>query len=550
MHCFCLAAVNCDVTFYSSDCRRFSAKSTTEMWVFALSITPNLWNVFKFLLFEFIISVLIRGSYIELLRTVGSRSYNASRPVSLVVTRLGRLTPYEFVWWQTEDPGRRLIAPKLLLVTLNVLLLSLTLVAEFGSGSVENWKLEDSSCYGRRSELQTRKPLASLEKYLAVKSVLPQVDCMHKNRTGRYLMPIERNGWCTIRFRNDQPEAIRVAGCSTQPGKILNETCSEKYVHDLLGTAAVRNAGWKRVFPRLNITSVEVLHPKIVRPIFTKTSRRVLVHGEVRDAVVVYGNEGILVNTKPRQMHCYMKHYNKNSWDAQFWTPRSCYFVHNGTEVLYAVNHRYEGDMLRAQIALTSAKTVHVKKGDLALVAPREGQLIARPMGTENHMVHRGILLFVAELLGPRRMISTISSNVRLTMEQNIVDDVTVRLYGFMDGLGQYRYKRKQETGNQVATVNLLFVLPIFLLLFLSMIQQLFCMLRRPRETLPCSIEEAVDPENILRFSSGSRCIDRTDRTLTFQRLVHWKFSSSESEDEYETIERHQYLANQQPNSP
>ncbi len=520
------------------------------MWVLTLSITPNLWNVLKFLLFEFIISVLIRGSYIELLRTLGSRSFDSSRAVSLVVTRLGRLTPYEFVWWQTENPGRRLIAPKLLLVALNLLLLGLTLTAEFGSGSIASWKMEKSFCYGRRSELLTRKPLVSLEKYLSVKSVLPQADCTHNNRTGRYLMPIEPNGSCTIGFRDNQPEAIRVVGCTTQAGKIMNEACTEKQVHELLGTAAVGRAGWERVFPRLNITLVEVLHPKTVKPIFSKTFHRVLVRGVVSDAVVVYGKKRKLVNTKSREMHCYMKHYKVESKNAEFWTPRSCYFVHNGTEVLYGVNHRYRGDIRRAQIALTTAKEIRVKKGDIALVAPLEGQLIARPMGDENYVVHRGILLFVAELLGVRREVSTISSNVRLTVEKDIVDDVIVRLYGFMDGLGRYSYNHRKETGNQVATVDSLFVLPIVILLILSVIQQLWCMQKRPRETLPCSIEEAVDPESILRFSSGSRCVDRTGRTLTFQRLMHWKLSPKESTEEYVAIERHQYLANQQPNSP
>lgn len=514
----------------------------------------------KFLLFEFIISVLIRGSYVELLRTVGSRSFNGSRAVSLVVTRLGRLTPYEFVWWQTNNPGRRLLAPKLLLLALNLFLLGLTLTAEFGSGSVEGSKIEQSYCYGRRSEILTREPIVSLERYLSVKSVLPPGDCVHTNKSGIFLMPLEStqhslnsnqpNFHCTTGFRDEQPEAIEVRGCSTQPGKILTKLCTEEDVHQLFGTKAVGNAGWERVFPRLNISTIEVLDPKTVLPIFSKTFHRVLVRGVVRDAVILNGNDRKVVNTQPREMHCYMKHYEVESLSAKFWTPRSCYFVHDGIEVLYGVNHRFRGGIRRAQIAFTTAKKIRMNRGEIALVSPLTEQIIARPMANENLVVHRGLLLFVAELLGVRREVSTISSNVRLTVEKDIVDDVVVRLFGFMDGLGRYSYKHRTETGDQVATVDLLFVVPICLLLFLSMVQQIWCMQKRPSETLPCSIEEAVDPESVLRFSSGSRCIDRTGKTLTFQRLMHWKLNPRKSTEEFVAREFQQYHDNQLPDSP
>ncbi len=489
------------------------------MILITLPLSPNLWNVLKFLLFEFIISVLIRGSYIQLLRTSGTRSFNDNHEVSIVVTRLGRLTPYEFMWWKVGDPKRGSLVPKLILISLNVLLLGLALTAEFGSGSAPKIRIVKGHCYGRRSELLTRRQSLSLRQYIATNSVVPEDGCIHQNKTGRYLMPTYRNGTCVTSFRDEQSEAILIRGCSTTAGKIITSMCSMKDLHELFGTTAVRSAGWDKILPRLKVSSVEPLPYSLVEPLFTKSAPvRALVRGMVRDAVVVLGNEIKTLKTEPRELICYARTTKKN-----IWIPFSCYFMHDGVEVLYAVYHKYKGEMRSIQINYTTSEGNTTKPGDILLTAPVPEEIIVRPISEQNQPVHRGALLYVTEVRGLRGRIRQLSSNIGVTLEKLLIDDFVIRLYGFMDKTGGFSCIEKVKTSSQVATVDLLFIGPIVLFTVLSALQQLLSMRERPTETLPCSIEDAVNPHNVLRYTSGTRCIDSDGRILTFQRIMNWK---------------------------
>ena len=489
------------------------------MGVITLPLSPNLWNVLKFLLFEFIISVLIRGSYIQLLRTSGTRSFNDNHEVSLVVTRLGRLTPYEFVWWKAGDSRRESLVPKLILISLNMMLLALALTAEFGSGSAPYVRSVKDRCYGRRSELLTRRQSLSLGQYIELNSVMPEDGCIHQNDTGRYLMPTYPNGTCVSSFRNEQSEAILIRGCSTMTGKIMTSMCRAKEQHELFGTTAVRSAGWDKILPRLKVSSVEPLPYSLVQPIFTKSAPiRALVRGMVQDAVVVHGNKTRTEKTESRELICYARTTKKN-----IWIPFSCYFVHGNVEVLYAVYHKYKGEMRSIQINYTTSKGNTTKPGDILLTAPIPEEIITRPMADKSLPVHRGALLYVTEVRGLRGRIRQLSSNIGVTLEKLIVDDFVIRLYGFMDKTGGFSCTHKVEASGQVATVNFLFIVPIVSLIALSALQHILSKRDRPAETLPCSIEDAVNPSNVLRYASGTRCIDSDGRTFTFQRFMNWE---------------------------
>ncbi len=496
------------------------------MNVITLQISPNLWNVLKFLLFEFIISVLIRGSYIQLLRTVGSRSFNDNNAVSIVVTRLGRLTPYEFVWWKVEDSRTGTLIPKLVLISLNAFLLVLATMAEFGSGSAANMRIVKGHFYGRRSELLTRRQSLSLEQYIAMNSVMPEDGCIHQNNTGRYLMPTYPNGTCVTSIRNEQTEGIYISGCSTLPGKIITRECSMKEQHELFGTTAVGNTGWDRVLPRLTISSVEPLPYSLVQPLFfNRFPIRALVRGMVHDALVVRGNKTEEVKTEARELMCYARTKVKKQHNVTIWSPHSCYFVNDGVEVLYAVHHKYEDDLQIIQINHTTSKGNVTKPGDILLTAPIPEQIIARNMSDKNWMMHRGALLYISEVLGLRTRMHRLSSNIRINLEKHVVDDIVIRLYGFMNETGGFSCTHKVEASGQVATVNILFIGPIFLLIALAAVQQILSMRKRPTQVAPCSIEEAVNPNNILHYTSGTRCTDSDGRTFTFRRLMHWNMA-------------------------
>ncbi len=513
-----------------------------------LQVSPNLWNVLKFLLFEFIISVLIRGSYIQLLRTVGSRSFNGNHAVSIVGTRLGRLTPYEFVWWKVGNSRTGTLIPKLFLVSLNVFLLALALMAEFGSGSTADVRIVKGYCYGRRSELLTRRQSLSLEQYIALNSVMPEDGCVHQNTTGRYLMPTYPNRTCPASYRDEQSEGILIRGCSTLPGKIITRVCSMKEQHELFGTTAVGSAEWDTILPRFKVSSVEPLPYSLVQPLFYKrTPIRALVRGMVHDAVVVRGNETTTVKTEPRELTCYARTKNMKEHNVTIWSPYSCYFVHDGMEVLYAVHHKYKDEMQIIQINHTTSKGNTTKPGDILLTAPIPKQIIVRPMADKNWATHRGALLYISEVLSLRTRMHRLSSNIRIDLEKHVVDDIVVRLYGFMNETGGFSCTHKAEASGQVAIINFWFIGPIALLVALALLQQILSMRERPTEVLPCSIEEAVNPNNILHSTSGTRCIDSDGRTLTFQRFMHWKMSPRQVTEEFVDLERQQYLANQQP---
>ena len=56
-------------------------------------------GVLEFLILEVVISVFIRSTYIQFLRSRIQNEISEGRYISLVSTSYGRLTPYDFMWW-------------------------------------------------------------------------------------------------------------------------------------------------------------------------------------------------------------------------------------------------------------------------------------------------------------------------------------------------------------------------------------------------------------------------------------------------------------------
>eukprot|EP00171_Calliarthron_tuberculosum_P008399 IDg8399t1 len=335
--------------------------------VFGLS--PNLWNVIKFLIIELFFSVLIRNTYIEFLRTRVQRALDSGRYVTLVSTKAGRLTPYEFIWWSGFDANYakgKQRAPKLVLLALNFFLLALVLCAEFGSGSTRRWT-------------------SNKERDM--------------NATGRFLHPINEEGLCYPINVAPSKEALQISGCGFLQSK--------------------------------------------VKPLFSKEASRALVTGEVQDAVALRpGNFSEVIQTERRFLRCYMKFYEKKTSRKMFWTPRSCYLTHKGEEVLFGVRHRFKDIRLDLQRQYTRAaagpKTI--SRGDTVLVSLAPNTMVIRPMGNTSQRVHEGILLYVGELRGLRAKLAKLSSTIRNVVNREIADDVTVRLFGFIAGLGHSNF--------------------------------------------------------------------------------------------------------------
>ncbi len=194
-----------------------------EIPVFGLS--PNVWNVLKFLILEIFISVFIRCTYIKLLRSLAQRSFNDGRYISFVSTEFGRLTPYDFMWWSSRDAdttSSKHRLPKVILFVLNIVLLGLAITAEFGSGSTFAKIRDVKRGFGRKSEELSRNITIPMGKYIALKSFVPDPSCVSDSPDGgRIIQAMDEKGHCSNKVSSN--EGVHIRGCATQPGMIVKK---------------------------------------------------------------------------------------------------------------------------------------------------------------------------------------------------------------------------------------------------------------------------------------------------------------------------------------
>ena len=119
-----------------------------EVW----GITPYTWNVFKFLLVELVVSVLIRKGYLELLRGRVQSALEESKCMTLWSTTLGRAEP------RTINDSRQV--------------------------------------FGIRSEEKARSTLLPNTELGKLKAIHPDPSCVKHDTNSTIIMAFDENGAC------------------------------------------------------------------------------------------------------------------------------------------------------------------------------------------------------------------------------------------------------------------------------------------------------------------------------------------------------------------
>lgn len=498
-------------------------------------MSPNQWNVFKFLLIEFVVSVLIHKGYLDLLRSRVRDSLERNQFITLWSTKLGRLTPFEHIWWTTSCSCQvrgcdscRMRRPRLLLIALNLSLLSLILLTEFGSGAEQRIVNDKLKGFGYRSEEKARSTHLETLSLRNLKAVHPDASCVVHTSNSSSIRPFDSEGRCPTDMEAKNETVSLDEACATiTQGVLIKKACNTNSTFEFFG--ANRTFGFSRFLMRLKLTkdlTGHYIHGEVQRQFIPRAKFAALVEGFVTSAEVTQTDRNYTATLERRSMVCIVTWPQNTKEDEQKgnekfgWTPQSCYVQHNGVEALFEVStlkktHRqwplawekFDSLQQRKRRELTVGDTIPVRVAQESLIMRKIGQ--TKPVGTI-------VLLNMAEQKQIRNNVRKLKSSIRDRLLGTMTDDVVIRVLGFTEQIGEYEYSFRRQDRGQVAVVNVLFLAPMGLLLsFVIVLFTYSLLVDQSTLPFPLTYEEALDMNRVMFLKD--RCERRTRNHASFR---------------------------------
>lgn len=417
------------------------------------------------------------------------------RCIALVSTSFGRLTPYEHVWWShrcsgpcTAKPGA---VPRLLLFALNLFLLMLILLAEFGSGTSAKDSITPQFGFGALSEAYSRNRSINLDRLMANPVVIPPPSCSFTRDGKRFLKTLTLDGTCQLENSDNAPwEIDACTGMNALTGNLIDKVCDRKAVFEAFGAKPFR-AHMRKFFISLEVEDRQFLSEQLRRSLPRTADLGVFVDGIARGGFISM-KKSRYRSLRTRKMRCFM------TWmkSPKVWILRSCYSWHNGTEIIFGTPPRLIKGKLKSRVTREKYPDVY-KKVILKRtfpISPIEESIIMRKMADSTLPPPDSVLLAVAEQQRARSAVLELESSSNDQLLRILTDDIVARLLGLVGAhIGDYKINFRSKDARQVATINLYFVIPIALLLLLVLIQFAMTFHYDGINNFPHTYEEALD---------------------------------------------------------
>lgn len=471
-------------------------------------MTPNQWNVFKFLIIEFVVSVLIHKGYFDLLRTRVRVALERSKCITLWTTSLGRLTPFEYIWWPTSCSDSvngcrpcRMRAPRFLLIALNIGLLGLILLTEFGSGAEQRFVDDKLEGFGLRSESYARSTHLDLTDMDQLAAVHPDPSCITHTSNSTTIKAFDREGRCPDNmFAKNESVSLDGACAMTTDGSLIKRACNASKIFQLLGSN--ETYGFLRFMMKYKKTKIKnVVHGRVQRKFIPGVKFAVEAEGFIYSGVVFRPDSKLPVTLKKRNMTCLLT--TMKNIDEEL-TARSCYVQHDGEELLFEVNRILEEHS-------KEAKEMIPVRINMDTIIVREIRQNRKPPGVL-------VLLHMAEQSEIRKSLKKVQSSIKNRILGQMADDIVVQMLGFTERIGNYEYSFRRRELTQVAVIDVLFLAPMgVLLIFVIALFSVPLLSERSKLPFPMTYEEALDENRSLFLRKD--CVRCTCNHESFRHL-------------------------------
>ena len=489
-------------------------------------MTPNQWNVFKFLIIEFVVSVLVHKAYFDLLRTRVRVALERSKCITLWTTTLGRLTPFEYIWWPTSCSDSvngcrpcRMRAPRFLLIALNIGLLSLILLTELGSGAEQRFVNDKLKGFGSRSESFARSTHLDVTDMDQLTAVHPDPSCVTHTSNSTTIKAFDAEGRCPDNMVAKNESVLLNGACAMiTDGFLIKRACNASKIFQLFGSN--RPYGFSRFMIKYKRTKTKpFVHGRVQRKFIPNVTDAVETEGFLDSGVVLRpssnGTVVVPVTTKKQKMTCLLTR-TKNKQEG--WTARSCYMQYDGEELFFAVS---------------GIRRKHRKEAkNLIPIRIQPDTIIVRKMGHNRRPPGVLVLLHMVEQSKIRKSVKRVQSSIKNRILGQMTDDIVVQILGFTERIGNYEYSFRRREQTQVAVIDVLFLAPMGVLLILVVVIFSVSLLsERSKLPFPITYDEAFDENRSLFLKKD--CVRCTCNHESFRHLKPYERHNAELLMEY-----------------
>ena len=377
--------------------------------------------------------------------------------------------------------------PRFLLIALNIGLLMLILLTEFGSGAEQRFVDDKLAGFGSRSESYARSTHLDLNDMYKLTTVHPDPSCVTHTSNSTTIKAFDAEGRCPDNMYAKNESVLLNGACAMiTDGLLIKRACNASKIFQLFGFNRQYNF-FQFIIKYKKTKSKRLVEPRVRRKfIFDRVdafeTEGFIDSGEL-NAFSSNPGFGVPVTLKKQKMTCLLTRMKSKQGG---WIARSCYMQHDGEELFFGVS-RIIGKLRK-------------EEKNLIPIRIQEDTIIVRKMGQNRKPPGVLVLLHMAEQLRIRKLLlNRVRSSIKNRILGQMTDDIVVQILGFTERIGNYEYLFRRRELTQVAVIDVLFLAPMGVLLVLVVaIFSVSLVSERSKLPFPITYEEALDENRSL----------------------------------------------------